>query len=311
MNREDRSERFSGEVDRLLRENHGDDSDSAGADFQQDLILAAELAGADYSGDSPIRASLRQHLLQDSLERRVPLWDRLSHWMQGLRHPRLSFAGVLLALVLSVLVAHPGLRAEVVEPAIKFLKRVAVGEKTEVGIREPEDFNRAAVDSMLDAIAGMHEAGQMWSLWTAVSKTGGGIPPGEEPVIRTYCSLSLAEAAAGFSFLKPTYLPEHFRFDRVSLTPGRGVVLWYLGPYEISLALFNVQTRTLPDGSQSTSSSMYTSNFGDIDEVAVGEYRAAWMGQALIWEQDGFSCGLEGRELTKDEALKIAGSLRR
>lgn len=254
--------------------------------------LTRELAETDWSDESRVRASLRRRLL-DRPAGSAPMWRR---------YPRLVTAAASVLLLTALFVAHPGLRAAVVKPVWEFLQRVVVGEHTEaVVVAPPTD---AELEAILEERARGLEDGTRWTMRTAVGTLGGEVPEGRSPVLRTYNSLRIAEAEVHDPFVKPTYLPEAYRFDHLVLTPSDSVVLWYRAPGRwITL----VQDRVHPGA---TTMAMTMGGDSSMQEVTIGGATGAWINDGkLVWEDDGRSYSLEGTELTLADARSIALSL--
>lgn len=298
----DKTDRFTEDVDRLLRETGRIDASRPGAEYRKDLVFAAELAATDFSTESTRQASLRRDLLGGHATRQVSTRNG-STWAAGpWRYSRLATAATALAVVLIIVVAEPHLRAAVVQPAINYLKQIIVGEHTQAVVAEGFDEDEMTV--VLAERARALEAGELWSIRTAVSTVGGDVPPGDDPVILTYSSLGLAESAAAFPLAKPEYLPENFSFDKAVITPGDGVVLWYAAPGQ-RITLYQ---RLVVPGAGTMAMAMGAGS--SLEEVSIHGHRAAWMNdQKLVWESEGKSFDLEGTRLTLEQALEIARSL--
>lgn len=300
MHRNELADRFAHDVDRLLAETGHDDSDRPDPEYREDLVLAAELAASDFSSESTRRATLRRELLSGRSSAQAWTGNPLAVlWRQ---HPRLATVAATLAVASIVVVAQPDLRASVVQPVIQFLKQVVLGEHTRAAVSE--GFSESELNAILDERARQLEAGETWSIETAVSTLGGDVPPGRDPVLLTYCSLSRAEAAAALPFAKPLHLPAGFRFEQAVLTPDDGVVLGYWAPGR-QITLYQRPVRP-----GATTMAMATGPGSTLDEVTVNDAPAAWLnGHKLVWEADGVSYDLEGDGLTLEEALTIARSL--
>jgi hypothetical protein len=295
----DRTEDFTRDVDRILQEAGRSEVARPDPKYREDLVLAMELAATDFSSDSVRRAPLRRQLLSERAATRAEPAPWLWPWRQ---HPRLAAAAVAAAVVLAVLVIQPDLRASVIQPAIEYLKRLVLGERTEAVVVEP--FSQSEMESILAERRRALEAGEQWSMRTAISQVGGDVPAGGSPVIRTYGSLGLAESAAAFPLAKPGHLPEGYEFDSAVITPDDGVVLWYRAPGE-RITLYQ---KPLGD---SRMMAMSMGSGSSLEKVAVDGKPAAWLNDhKLVWESDGMSYTLEGNRLTLEEARRIAHSLR-
>jgi len=302
MHGSDRIDCFTRDVDRLLREAGRIDTPANG-EYREDLLLAAELAVTDFSDESENRASLRRELLSRSAAPRPPA-NRLARltwpWRQA---PAMSTIATVLLLAGIVAVAQPDIRASVIQPVLRYVERIFLGERTQaVVVERPDDHE---VDAILAERARGLEAGERWTMRTAVSTIGGDVPPGRDPIILTYCSLGLAESVAAFPIAQPGRLPDGFHFDRAMIPPDDSVVLWYARPGE------RITLRQTPVRPEITTVEMSMGADSSLEEVTIDGCPAVWMGRKLVWEADGTSYTLEGTEFTLDDALEIARSLRR
>ena len=106
--------------------------------------------------------------------------------------------------------------------------------------------------------------------------------------------------------LPPATLPPGYQFDRAVIAPDDTVVLWYVAPGK---RLTLKQTAVEPGGASTMRMAMGEGS--TLEEVSLDGRPAAWMnGHSLAWEADGRSFDLDGSELSLDEALEIARSIR-
>ena len=186
----DRHDAFTRDVDRLLNESGRADNDVPDTDYRAELVLAAELADADFSTDSKRRASLRRELLAGRTSAADSgSWVRVWTW-----RPRLASGVVAAGLLMALFTFQPTLRAGVVQPAFEFLKRLVVGQHTEAVVVETPDA--MAREAILAERYRELEAGRKWTTLTATGRMGGDVPEGREPVLSTYNSLGHAQSAA-------------------------------------------------------------------------------------------------------------------
>jgi hypothetical protein len=299
--------------------------------FDEDLRgrvrVAASLAALDLVGESRVREPLHARLQRAMEERRARAGEPAvrRHW--ALRRPVLATElGVLLLVALLALVAPRSLAA-LVEPVVRFIERVRVGDHTQIVRSSPQ--TAAEVAAILARSRQQLANGQRWFLHTAYGGFGGRVPPGENPVPRTVASLRLLHSLTALRLQTPTCLHrgEAVRFDHAVVAPGLGPVLMFFGsgPNELLLAAFPIGEgqsvawgrsvmRNAADGGLVTESPALKA-----EELSLDGRGVVWDpdttglrpdSSALRWEDDGVSYSLMGRRLTREEAVDLFLSLR-
>ena len=159
------------------------------------LRVAERLAALDLVHESRVRESMRGQLAQAMEERRSRAAQPAVRRPWALRRPVLATElGILLVVALLAVVAPRSLVA-LVEPVVKMIERVRVGDHTDVVRHAPQTGAEVAA-TLADARRRL-ASGERWSLHTPYGGFGGGVPPGAAPL----CSAS--PVSIGFALSPP------------------------------------------------------------------------------------------------------------
>jgi hypothetical protein len=257
----------------------------------------------DLSTESQVRQQLRQRLTNLAGQREELLRGKgyARPPTIGRRRPAVLVAALILGVLLISALIWPDAFNAIAQEVIKTLK---LGKNTTVILVDPEQTAPPAVQTEVAGWTPTVEGNlrivledDHWSICTAISCSGGNIPPGYEATIRRYNTVAEAQTDFVFTLKQPAYLPAGYTLREVMLSPTRDYVYFYDGP-ESEIVLFAF-------GGGST-----TGTSGSLDEVEVNGQPAAWVnGNMLVWDADGCSFSLEGLDLTLDQAIRIAESL--
>ncbi len=154
-----------------------------------------------------------------------------------------------------------------------------------------------------------------WMIETVLGGSGGELPPGTDPTVRSFTSIQKAQEHTDLLLRKPGYLPDGYALREVRLPPAGAseeqAYLFYGNPgREIILFMGRIgeQPEEAP-GLTTIKVSVIATN-GSIEEVTVGEHPAAWIdGEMLAWEAGNILYEIGGRGLSLDVALRIAESI--
>lgn len=301
--------------------------------------LEERLAATDFSDQSRIRDDLRRDLM-----RRIAREDREAGSTRSLRgrfemfrRPIPAFGLGVLAAALLLTLAHPDGRAALA----KLPGLLHIGEHTAYDTEK--HFSDAQLDSLVSALDVQQQKGEQITQVTPYGGWGGAVPEGGDPYIKEVHSLPIAAGLVDYPLLVPTYfnekLPPRLRFQKVDVFPdGQSVLYFGVGWMETVIHL-------IPVGEQGMVSFMetiatrdqngqmtYTMVEPELQEMQVAGRKVVWKkhdegarrnlgGVAVertdveigrfLWEQDGLSCVLDGKFLTKEEGVRIIESLTR
>lgn len=301
MYKNDRIDRFSGDVDDLLR--HGSLSKSAEAastEYAEMLALAEMLSSTDFSHQSQVRQTLRRRLLTKPSPREGwRLTERLSMVTQlQKRSIALALPAVILVALMIVALVWPSVVTAAVQSAVSFAQRLWVGEHTFVEPIEPEEIT-------------ITEDGRLTMLGRIVDESGetaGQIAFEEagsfEIEVRSFNSIAAAQAAAPFTLRQPIYLPEGYSFSKASVWGNLHVNFHYAGP---DGDLLYIQ-RPVGEGPDQSVSIGLPEDYV-IETIQVNGQDATWSEHVLLWEVDGFSYLLSSPDLNQLDAVRFAESL--
>lgn len=339
MTERERIDAFTRRLDQLLKAGGPTEVPESDPDEQERLTLAMELDRLDVAGESLVREGLGRALTDriappsgNPIESPI----RRSRFMNRLRSPLLTGGLAAALVVIALAIFSPGTLAALTRPILAVIKRVAVGEHTELIQHETTD--QETVEALVFDLQAELAAGRQWYLQTPYGASGGPVPEGAEPCSRQYADLAPLLRAASFDLLVPGTWPEHIpeflRFQKGWLNPDGSVqILFLIGPQEFAL----MQTPVGEDRAVSHSEST-TDGEGHVvghaidvetfewDGVTVTwqEHVEGWERQmqfarergeddppygALLWEHDGVSYRLDGQNLTLERAEEIFRSL--
>ncbi len=299
-------------------------------DLRGNLRMAERLAALDLASESRAREPLREQLKQSLEQRRArPMASALRRpWV--MRRPVLATGlGIVLAVGLLAVVAPRSLAA-LVEPVVRMIEMVRVGDHTQILRQAPR--TSAEVAATLEESRRRLASGQSWFLSTPYGGFGGRVPLGSSARVQRVSSLERLRSLTPMRIQVPTGLhrDEPVRFDHAHVAPG-GIVLVFFGSgaNELLLAEFPVgegrsvgfgraTNRWTPDGQMIVESPELKT-----EEMSLDGQTVVWdpdpqpappghrsESSALHWEEDGVSYSLMGRSLTREEAADLFLSLR-
>ena len=311
MNEQESADRFSQDVDEILRgQRPPAHDDSKSAEYHRSVDLAHLLAAADFSREGRIREALRSRLLGgiDAGELRLlRRQQRKEILMRTIRNyvwkplPAVTLAAMVLGAVLFPLV-WPGALPAAAQNIDRFVREVVVGEHTTV--RQVTPAERAA--QAKGTVPELPE--NMWYVQTPIGGFGGDVLEGEDPTVRYYHTFELAQQRLpDVDLREPTDLPPGYLLRGALVTPPDGVILTY--------SHFRGQGSdiVLVEKAVDEQRRVSVGSGAPVKEVIVNGRRGAWTdGQyrrSLHWEAQGISYTVGGIGMSLDEAIRIAESL--
>jgi len=306
MNERDWADRFSRDVDSILNEAGRTHSEPMPTEYRQALDLARTLATTDFSAKSQVRQALRRRLL-NQIDMREGWHRRKEFAMRTFfrqRHPAVILASVVLAVLLVVTLAWPRALTAAAQGVYNVLQRIIVGPNTEVVQIEPQDEP--------------HEPGpgplHTWTVVTEIGAFGTNVLPGVDPTVRSVTDFKEAQELTSFHLRAPAYLPEGYTLREIRLVPGNAFLFYdfYDGAVH-DIILVQTQVGLQPSDDPNVSVGVKAGWFtdGSLKEVDLDGRPAAWIdSHSLTWEADSVSYTVGGLDLSLDEAIRIAESLK-
>lgn len=310
MNERDLAERFSQDVDRLLAEAGRTDSEPLPTEYRQTLDVAHRLASTDFSRESRSRLALRHRLLSRSDARENLRKEKPMRTYPQLKLRRPLLVAISLALVvLVVTLAWPGALTAAAQSLQTFLQTLVLGEHTIVRQISPEILPVAQTPPATPIV---EWRGDIWVIRTALGNFAGNVLPGHDAAVRRFSDLAEATAAVTFNLRQPDYLPAGYVFREAIVPPLDWAILFYEGPGgDIVLAQMPVGEQSINEAGQFTSVMVGTLTDKPIESVTLNGQPAGWAeGFGLMWEAEGVSYILGGVNLSRDETIRIAESLK-
>ena len=210
-------------------------------ELRERVRVAEGLAALDLAGESRVRESLRERLAQALKERRARPVAPASRRPWVMRRPVLAAEIAVLVAVALLAVVAPRSLAALVEPVVRMIEMVRVGDHTE--IVRPAPTTAAEVAATLEQFRQRLANGQSWSLNTPYGGFGGSVPPGESARVQRVSSLERLRSLTPMRLQVPTCLhrDEPVRFDHAYVAPGGWVLIFFgSGPNELLLSQFPV-----------------------------------------------------------------------
>jgi hypothetical protein len=294
-----------------------------GSDAQGDLLaLGCLVADVDLSRHSCVRQALRSRLLEEHPKHRG---GAVTHGgtvdrRRGIR-PRWAVAVAGMVAVLMCVGARFGALTPAAQGFEAIVRSLMVGEHSVIQLLGPVTVKptppegTGTVPTRVPPVGAALVTDLREGYWLIESAIGVfTIPaslPGREDALRRYVDLDEVRSALPYNLRTPSYLPGDIVFREAMLTPVQGVFLVYSGSTGDLVIL------QMPVGEQPRAGSqlpifagveMLTD--GPIEPVTIGGQVGAWVGsRVLIWESQRMNYMLGGAGLSREEALRIAGSL--
>jgi hypothetical protein len=154
-----------------------------------------------------------------------------------------------------------------------------------------------------------------WIIRTAIGNFGGNLLPGQDATVHRFDTFDQAQTATTFIVHQPAHLPVGYALRETMVAPGGSTFLFYDGPEgDIILVQMPVYGRVEEQSDNhvvSTVVGIATLTDKPIEEVTLNGQPAGWVeGNGLMWKADGVSYTLGGANLTLDEVIRIAESLK-
>ena len=207
---------------------------------------------------------------------------------------------VALIVVMSVMVFVPPVRAQVVDT----IQHIVLGTHSWA---KQVIFQSKGESQPIPA--------DVWIIRTEIGGFAGNVPPGVNPTVHSVTNLEEAQASTSFHLRAPTDLPEGYILREVKLAPigeAHWAFLFYSGPgHDIIVVQMPVGPRPSdkPYVAESVVVGLVTN--GTLEEIDFDGRPAAWVdSHGLMWEADGVSYTVGGLDLSLEETLQIARSLR-
>ena len=319
-------------------------ADGLDPDLRARVRVAEGLLALDLASEKRVPETLPEPLAQALVERHARAVAPAQRRPFVLRRAVLATClGIALVLAFLAVVAPHSLAA-LVEPVVRMIQTVHVGDHTQIVRSAPgtSDDLAASLEQHKARLAN----GESWFLSTPYGGFGGNVHKGEPARVRRVSSLDKLRSQTPRSLYAPTglYRGEPVRFDHAYVAPGEIVLMFFgSGATELLLAEFPVgegrsvafgrsRSRTTPDGRMVVESPELKA-----EQMSLGGQAVVWdpdpdppppwqpqifspatwwpfghraPSSALRWEVNGVSCSLMGRSLTKAEAVGLFQSLR-
>jgi hypothetical protein len=312
MNEQDVAERFSQDVDRLLAEVGRTDPEPLPTEYRQTLDVAHRLASTDFSPESDSRLALRHRLLsqmdaRENLGKEKPM---RTYPQLNLRRPLLVAISLALVIFLVEMFLTPGGPAVAAYNVSTNVKLIVLGAYSTAQKVEAFVTGKPMPDDGYDVV-----------LFKGFGVGGNGLP-GTNPEVRTVTTLEEAQDLVSFRIRVPEYLPEGYALREVKVAPvwtgpgawlpsNPGAYLFYEGPSEV-IVIAQRPVGPMPSGDPNVAVGVFSGFMtnGPLEEVTFNGHPAAWAEPVLLWEEHSISYIVGGPEVSLDESIQIAESLK-
>jgi hypothetical protein len=313
MNERDLADRFNQDVDRLLNESGRADSEPVPTEYRRTLDVARRLAATDFSPESHVRLPLRRRLLSRVDARETPRKERTmrTHPQLKLRRPLFIAISLALVVLLVEIFLTPG------GPAV-----AAYNVSTNVKLIVLGTYSRA--QQIEATVTGKPMPDDTWhiTLFKGAGVGGNGLP-GTNPEVRSVTTLEEAQELVSFRIRLPEYLPEGYALREVKVAPvwtgpgalffpsNPGAYLFYAGP-GADIVISQMPVGPVPSGDPNVAVGVFSGfgTNGPLEEVTFDGHTAAWATNVLTWEAESIGYLVGGPEMTLEQAIQIAESLK-
>ncbi len=328
MNDGDWADRFSADVDGLLREVGRMERESLPIEYHQAVNLARTLAVTDFSAESQRQQSLRRRLLnqigvRQGWQQRV---KRAMHALLEPHRPAVTAVAVFLVSLLVATLAWPGASTTVAQSIGASVRQLVLGRHTTVtqtaspGALATVSVTVHPVSATPMASASPNSArigpveespGNLCIINTAIGRYGFSLLSDGDTVVRRLRTFEEAQAAVPFDLRRPGYLPDGYTLCEALVVPGGSAFLFYESPSG-NIVLVQVSVGVPPggDAEEAHATAVQVLTTGAIEPVTLNGQPAGWVeGHGLMWEAGGVSYTVGGGGLSLEEAIRIAESL--
>jgi hypothetical protein len=152
---------------------------------------------------------------------------------------------------------------------------------------------------------------------------GGNGPPGTNPEVRSVTTLEEAQELISFRIRITDDLPEGYALREAKVAPvwtgpgallfpsNPGAYLFYGGP-GADITIVQTPVGQIPSSDPHVAAGTFFTfgTNGPLEEVTFNEHTAAWATNVLSWEEDSIGFLVGGPEMSLEEAVRIAESLK-
>lgn len=318
MNENELAEQFDRDVDQILDSNLKLHDEPTSTEYRQVIDLAQSLSATDFTVSSKIKKLLLNQLLtthrEDVTMLKVPQ-----------RMIRLRLTLFILVSILLLLMISPVTLQVAAKKFADFIKTIQVGDYTWIQQSKPSEKSATeATSPIIEPIVEYRDG--IWILRTSIGNFGGDPLPDHSITVQSFDSILDAQALAPFSIRQPYFLPTGYDLQEVMVTPSDWVFLFYsssngnlviaqLPVGEVTINEPGEVINSVPVGpvtvGQKNTVGVGMLTDKDVDAVLVNNQPAAWVeGTGLMWESDGISFMAGSANLSKEEIMQIAESVK-
>jgi len=310
----DLADRFTRDVDGLLNDAGRTDSEPLPTEYHQALNLARMLATTDLSDESQVRQALRRRLLNQIGTREG--WQLRKEYVMRTffrqRRTAVILAFAVLAALLVVTLAWPGVLTAAAQAIQDFVRILSVGEHTTIYQVDPD----SAASRPQWTPSARPRVELRWTIRTPIGDFSNNAGFGQDSPVHYFNTFDEAQAITPFSLRQPACLPAGYAFldAMVPPPPDHRAFLFYKGS-DGEIVLVQMPAYTQVEVIDETTMTVVGVWFGLttdelVEEVALSGRRAAWVeDRSLVWEAEDIIYILGGSNLSLEEAIRIAESL--
>lgn len=267
---------------------------------KQLLELASILKANDFTQEDGTRERIRRRVLNSGKEEVFQGRQKVFGFF-GKRHPGMVWGTLAATTVLTLAMIFPGTTVAVAKDvAARIVKTIQLSSNMIVIEMAPEEVSRDEGKGEVTFTATEKEEGKTTETTVKVAKEGAV----EQTGVISYSTLAKAQEETRFAIKTPDYLPQGYSFNRAEGYEGSDeyIDLYFDGPgQEIIL----MQREMNEDTGFVLGTDM------PVEEIEVNGAKGAWTEpHTVMWEKDGVGYSLFCKGFDKEEAIKIARSIK-
>jgi|GEM_PF-2156375 len=330
MNEETLVQKFNNDLDSIL-EGRTPGKDEVSLEYSELINVASVLKQVNFDSTGQSKSRIRQQVLSRNQRYNQSNKEVFMNSIFRMRRPALALGSAVTVAVIALSLAFPGTMTAMASSAAHNIGKILkIGNHSSVIQLDDEDTVFPALNGEVEITMKSPNSETMVGEVTISEHGSGSVagiavisPDGETRVaakattdeysgetkpplseIIKYDSLSEAQKATSFNVLVPDYLPAGYSFKEAQ---GYGsasdcIDLNYKGDGQdiiLMQKLMNEQTYVT-----------YATN-GSVEQVDINGAVGVWIeSYSLVWERDGVNYSLYCKDLNKDEAIKIARSIK-
>lgn len=302
MDENELADRFSRDVDALLDKKNQVYGELVSDEYNQTLDLARNLSMVDFSHTNRIKTVLRNQM-QEKLRKENKMFNAKR------QNKTRKLASFVLVAMMFILFMETGALNVAAKGLTDLVQRIWIGDFTWTQGTPSGD---APAERKPTRTVTIESRGDLWILHTSIGNFAGEVLSGHDPGVQQFGSVNAAQAIVHFDIRQPDYLPIGYKLQVVMVTPMDWVFQFYgVGNDGLVIAQASAGDVSKKREGHITAIGVGMLTDKQIEPVVMNNQTAGWVsGYGLIWETDGMSFTVGDPDLSREEIIKIAESLK-